>query len=420
MTDASRYDVIVVGAGPGGLAAAWAAASRGKRVALLDENFGPGGQIWRSNDADDLPGEAKRWIANLKKTSCDVMSRTAVVARPAEKVLLAETPDGPIRFEFEKLIFATGSRELFLPFPGWTLRGVFGAGGLQALVKSGLPVKGRHIVVAGSGPLLLAVADCLRRHGAEIVGIAEQAPAARVYRFGINLASRPSKLLQAVALRAKLSHVPYDFGWWVRRAEGDERVQQVTLASRNGERTYPCDMLACAYGLIPNVELPLLFGCELNAGFVRTGATMETSVPGVFCVGEPVAIGGSDAAVVQGLIAGAAAAGDSAGAKRHQFSRRRWARFSARLAHAFALRHDMRTDVGDDTPVCRCEDVTLRKLKNHESWRDAKLQTRAGMGPCQGRVCGAACEYLFGWKNEAVRPPVLAARAETFIAPPRA
>ncbi len=420
MADASRYDVIVVGAGPGGLAAAWAAASRGKRVALLDDNIGPGGQIWRSNDAAGLPGEAKRWIAKLKGTSCEVMSRTAVVARPAENILLAETPEGPRRFEFEKLIFATGSRELFLPFPGWTLPGVFGAGGLQALVKSGLPVKGRHIVVAGSGPLLLAVANYLRRHGAEIVGIAEQATPARVYLFGINLFSRPSKLLQAISLRARLSHVPYDFGWWVRRAEGDEKLQQVTLANRNGERSYPCDMLACAYGLVPNVELPVLFGCELNAGFVRTGATMETSVPGVYCIGEPVAIGGSDAAIVQGLIAGAAASGDSAGASRHQFSRRRWQRFSARLEQAFRLRQEMRHDVGDDTPVCRCEDVTLRKLKNHDSWRDAKLQTRAGMGPCQGRVCGAACQYLFGWHNDSIRPPVLAARVETFIAPPRA
>lgn len=414
MTETARYDVVVVGAGPGGLAAAWAAASRGRRVALLDENEFAGGQIWRAGQGGSPSPAARRWLKRLVATSCEIRPRHAIVAQPAPRELIAETPDGARRLAYDRLILATGSRELYLPFPGWTLPGVYGVGGLQALVKSGLSVAGKHVVVAGSGPLLLSVAAFLRRQGAEIMCIAEQSPPIRVYRFGINLLSRPSKLLSAVALRAELSHVPYDIGWYPVRAEGDEKVTSVTMTNGRNERAYHCEMLACGFGLVPNVELALLLGCGLDGGFVRVNENMESDVPGVFCVGELVAIGGAEAAVAQGLIAGTAAAGAKAGWSR-EWARRRWLRFARRLARGFALRDGMRGEVGEDTPVCRCEDVTLRKLKRHDSWRDAKLQTRAGMGPCQGRVCGAACQYLLGWGHASVRPPVLPVRVETLI-----
>jgi NADPH-dependent 2,4-dienoyl-CoA reductase/sulfur reductase-like enzyme len=415
MPDVSQADVVVVGAGPGGLAAAWAAASHGKKVALIDDNAQAGGQIWRADSESSMPRPAQEWLRKLRGTSCEFFHRYSVVARPSSHELMAESPGGTRRFVFDKLILATGSRELFLPFPGWTLPGVFGLGGLQAFVKSGLSVSGKHIVVAGSGPLLLAVAAYLRKHGAEIMCIAEQAPAIRVYSFGIQLVTRPSKLAQGIALRARLPHVPYDFGWFVSRAEGDEKVTSVTLTNDRRERTYVCDMLACAFGLVPNVEIPMLLGCQLDGDFVKVNRTMETSVPGIFCAGEPTGIGGMDAAIVQGLIAGTAAAGASP-AGRHLRARNSWKRFERQLARAFEIRDDLRGEVGDETKVCRCEDVTLRNLKHHDSWRDAKLQTRVGMGPCQGRVCGAACRYLFGWQSGTIRPPVLPAQVGTLIA----
>lgn len=414
MSDVTRHDVIVVGAGPGGLAAAWSAASRGARVALLDDNAVPGGQIWRAGDESVLPPAAGRRLDQLRGTSCEILMEHAVVARPKPGTLLVETPAGARLLDYDRLVLAPGARELFLPFPGWTLPGVYGIGGLQALVKSGLPVARRHIVVAGSGPLLLAVADQLRRRGAEILCIAEQTSAWRAYRFGINLLSRPAKLIQAMRLRAGLVHVPYDFGWFPVRAEGDERVSSVTLTDGRRERTLTCDMLACGFGMVPNVELPLLLGCELEQGFVRVNEHMETSVPGVYCVGEATMIAGAEAATTGGLIAGRVAAG-ARPSRLHLFTIRRWRRFAGRLDQAFALRGHMRGEVGEDTPVCRCEDVTLRRLRKHASWRDAKLQTRIGMGPCQGRVCGAACRYLFGWQGDAVRPPLLPVRAETLI-----
>src|SRR4051794_15946062 len=195
------YDVVVVGAGPAGLAAARRAAECGARVAMIDDNPAPGGQIWRGQ-SPALPAV---------KTICGAR---VVAASPVS--LRLETFDSVIDLAYTALIFATGARERFLPFPGWTLPHVAGAGGLQALVKSGLPIDRKRVIVAGSGPLLLAVADYLRKHGAIVPLVAEQAANAAVLRFGWTLARYPAKLAQAVQLRAGIR---YRTGCWPVRAE---------------------------------------------------------------------------------------------------------------------------------------------------------------------------------------------------------
>src|SRR4029453_16209749 len=119
-----------------------------------------------------------------------------VFEHPWPGTLRAETPDGVCELSYTSLVLATGARELFLPFPGWTLPNVMGAGGLQALVKSGLPIARKSVVVAGSGPLLLAVAAYLREQGAIVPVVAEQAPRARILRFGLGLLGSPAKLAQ--------------------------------------------------------------------------------------------------------------------------------------------------------------------------------------------------------------------------------
>jgi D-hydroxyproline dehydrogenase subunit alpha len=418
---ARAFDVLVVGAGPAGMAAACAASESGARVGIVDDNPDSGGQVWRRSAEHSTPEHspsavASEWHARLARAGVTFIYGAKVVAREASDVLVAETWERTLKLKFAKLVIATGARERFLPFPGWTLPGVMGAGGLQALVKSGLSVSGKRVVIAGSGPLLLAVAEYLRRAGAKILLIAEQAPAARIRGFAARLALRPAKLWQAIRLRRALGGVPYHFGMWPVVVGGAEKLEWVELL-RNGAKTrVACDYLACGFHLVPNVELAELLGCEVDEGFVRVNEIQETSAPGIYCAGEPMGIGGVEAALIEGQIAGFAAAGNIAKA-RALFSQRDAARkFTGLLARTFALRDELRALAEPETLVCRCEDVSHARLAKYSDWRSAKLQTRCGMGPCQGRVCGAAVEFMFGWRAESVRPPIFPARVESLSA----
>ena len=124
-------------------------------------------------------------------------------------------------------------------------------------------------------------------------------------------------------------------------------------------------------------------------------------------------IGGLDLALVEGEIAGYAAAGKPDRARARFPARESQRRFAAALDRAFALRDELKRLPRGDTIVCRCEDISLQRIRAASGWREAKLHTRCGMGPCQGRVCGAALEFLLGWQAESVRPPVFPARIGT-------
>jgi NADPH-dependent 2,4-dienoyl-CoA reductase/sulfur reductase-like enzyme len=143
---------------------------------------------------------------------------------------------------------------------------------------------------------------------------------------------------------------------------------------------------------------------------VRVGRWQQSSVPDVYCAGEVAGIGGLDLSLVEGKIAGFAATGQRAQARLLFAERARARRFAALLGRTFTPRPELRGLPLENTIVCRCEDVPYGALAAQRSWRGAKLQTRCGMGPCQGRVCGGATQFLFGWTQDSVRPPLAAAR----------
>ena len=400
-------DLLVVGAGPAGLAAAWRAAQSGLRVSVVDDNPAVGGQIWRGG-----PPEAQVWIERIRSANVQVINGARVFQPSAPGMLLAETSSGVCELNYSSVVLATGARERFLPFPGWTLPNVMGAGGLQALVKTGLPIEGKRVVVAGSGPLLLAVAAYLRGRGADVLLIAEQASSVQLLRFAAGLFSKRS---QAFDLSRQLKNVPYRSRCWVAEAHGEEKLEGVTLA-RGGKRwRVDCDYLACGFHLVPNVELAELLACEVNAGSVSVDEFQQTTVANVYSAGEATGIGGLELSLVEGEIAGLAAAGKHEAARTLFPARAKQRKFADLLNRTFALRDELKQLARPETIVCRCEDVTFERLRAHHSWRAAKLQTRCGMGPCQGRVCGSAVEFLFGWRAESVRPPVLPVRIDSLI-----
>ncbi|TAM74320.1 NAD(P)/FAD-dependent oxidoreductase [bacterium] len=400
-----RGEVVVIGAGPAGIAAAERAAAYGRSVIVLDDNPEVGGQIWRGERERLTRGDV-RWILGAR-----------VVDVVGERALLVEgTGGGAERVVFEHLVLATGARERFLPFPGWTLPGVTGAGGLQAMVKGGLPIEGKRVVIAGSGPLLLAVAAYLRGRGARIAYIAEQAPWRRLAGFSLHLLCSVEKLRQALALRVALAGVPYAASTWPLAAEGEGNLERAVLRTSRGTVRIGCDYLACGFGLVPNLELARLLNCDVRDGFVAVDEHQRTSCAGIFAAGEVTGIGGLDLSLLEGEIAGCAAAGHESDAHRLVAQRPAARRFASALAEAFALRGELKALPDAQTIVCRCEDVTYERLAEHTTSRSAKLHTRCGMGPCQGRVCGAAAEFLFGWTSDYARPPVFPTRIATLTA----
>lgn len=393
------------------MAAAVRAAESGLQVGIVDDNPSLGGQIWRGHSENE-PEEPKAWRSLVQKAGVTTFCGKKVFHQPEPGLLYAEGDGDLCEFRYRNLVLATGARERFLPFPGWTLPNVMGAGGLQALVKSGLPIRGKRVVIAGTGPLLLAVAAYLRQHGAEIPVICEQTSWRKLARFAVALTSKPGKIVQALQLKKEIGSVPFVTNSWPLAAHGRNALESLTVSRAGKPETIPCDYVACGFHLVPNTELPQLLGCQIRSGYVQVDELQRTTIGGVFCAGEPTSIGGVELSLVEGQIAGFAAAGRSSDARGLFGLRDKLRGFARLLDQTFCLRPELRTLPSQETIVCRCEDVPYSQLQQKTSWRAAKLHTRCGMGPCQGRVCGPITEFLFKWNADSVRPPLFPVNIE--------
>jgi len=411
-------DLLIIGAGPAGMAAALAAAPSGMRIAVVDDNPTPGGQIWRDGPGVQLPPLARQHRKALARhANIEILCGTRVVglgdrasAGDAASLILENATRGWTQHA-SRLILCTGARELLLPFPGWTLPGVTGAGGLQALIKAGLDVHGQRIVVAGTGPLLLAAASTARKAGAQVLRVAEMTSWGAVATFAAQLIRWPAKALQAPTLL----HPGLRANAHVLEALGSTQVEAVRLQRGNTVEQLACERVACGFGLVPNTHLGQMLGCVLGErSGLQVDALMQTTVPGIYAAGECTGFGGSERALVQGAMAGHAAAGESAAAQALQHPLARWNAFADALHRHFPLRTETLAALPrPDTFVCRCEDVAHGALRQRSSWIDAKLHTRCGMGACQGRICGAAAQVLYGWTPQPARHLLSPARIAT-------
>lgn len=420
MTSPAEADVAVVGAGPAGLAAAAAAIDAGASVVLVDGGGRAGGQYWRHGAGVPDPRLYHRWPTfdrMRRRVEPVLMTRhhvRTIVADADGWSLACVVGDEPstssvsATVRARRLVLATGAYDRSLPFPGWDLPGVMTGGGVQALLKSHGVLAGRRVVVAGTGPFLLPVAAGLLANGAQVPLIAEANSPAGLARHPRAVASSGAKLPEALGYAVRLARhrTPYRRRHAVVRAFGTDRLEAVLVArlDRHGRvrhdtiRTIACDILAVGWGFTPQLELLLQVGCATAIGtdgslVVSADATQATSVAGVWAAGESTGIGGADLALVEGEIAGRAAAG--APIPRALVARRASLRRLADALHAVHPVPRFLVDQLQDTVVvCRCEEVPAGAVRDAvhalgaSDARTVKLLTRAGMGWCQGRTCG--------------------------------
>jgi D-hydroxyproline dehydrogenase subunit alpha len=249
-----------------------------------------------------------------------------------------------------------------------------------------------------------------------VLFVAEQAATSAVAGFAAGLWRRPAMLIQAMRHRAAFARTPYRTGMWVSAARGEGRLEEVTLTDGGRQRTVACDLLCAAYGLLPNTQLPRLLGCHVDGGATVVDEHQQTSILGVYAVGESTGVGGVDLALLEGEIAALTIAGDERATRVLVSRHDELATTAVAMERAFALRDELRHVCTPNTVVCRCEDATLGAMDARWSTRQAKLYTRAGMGPCQGRICGPALEFIFGWPADRVRVPAEPALISTLLA----
>ena len=423
-------DVLVVGAGPAGLAAACAARKAGAHVIVADERPSPGGQYFKplaaslafaGAPADAQYAEGLALVATARTLGVELWQGVVVWGAFAGLELAADAAGrGSVVFRPHRLVLAPGAHEWVRPVPGWTLPGVMTTGAAQTLLRAYRVAPGQRVVVGGNGPLNLQVAAELTAAGVAVAACLEEAPPPGFRHAGAlasMAAASPGLVAQGLRYRAALRRagVPLLHGVSVTRVVGTTRAEGVEvspLGPAAAPRRIDADAVCLNHGFLPNAELALQIGCRAardTAGAVRVERDAEgrTSVDGVFLVGDGAGLGGAYAALAEGSIAGAAAAaalgfpaeprsGARAALVRHR-------RFQAGLWQLFAPVASA-PPPPVETIICRCEGITVGALVEARGQAEAeagsaslteiKRRTRLGMGPCQGRYCMASARRL--------------------------
>ncbi|MBI5712260.1 MAG: FAD-dependent oxidoreductase [Chloroflexi bacterium] len=423
MTDS--VEIAIIGAGPAGVAAAVAAAEAGAQVMLIEEQPRAGGQYYKQLSPALLPKHlppsladttqhGRELLAKLKHPNINLRCQTLVWHITPERVLELYAPSGGSRLQAKKVIVASGAYERVVPFENWTLPGVVTVGAAQLMLKGQGVALGENILIAGAGPLLQLAAAQLIEAGARVAAIVELQSRSEYLLNASKLFGQWKKIGQGVANQKRIAQagVPIKFGYAVKRVIGTTQVEAAVIARvdssgkplANSEEEIAVDTVCLNFGFVPATELTRLAGCDqhydenFGSWATVTNQELETTVRGIFAVGEVRGIGGVETSLLEGRIAGNATAQQLGYAPKHNGSdlQKEWLAQRAQaesLGAMFAVKSGLFAAIDDDVIVCRCEEVTAGAIRAAARAGATKLNSlktwnRCGMGRCQGRTCG--------------------------------
>ncbi|MEM7729149.1 MAG: FAD-dependent oxidoreductase [Pseudomonadota bacterium] len=421
-------DVLIIGAGPAGSAAALEVDRAGLSAVIVDEQLEAGGQVYRSPRVQDSQSPGHRLRQEL--------DGSGVVRRFGHRVWTVEREKTGSGFRIwtvhggrshetraKALIVATGAIERNVPFPGWTLPGVSGLAAATVLLKAQNLLPGSRTVVAGAGPLLYLVATSILRSGGTVAALVDATPLRRW--VSPVLMGNPALLAKGALwwIQLQRASVPIYRGWAVKSATGGSRLSAVELAPLDAfhhtSETIDADSLCIGYGLRPSTEYARLLraDCIFRAGEgwgVDVDNAQRTSLPGLYACGDGARIMGVADAPHSGRRAAQSALKDLGVAVRpvrpsgkiSGGTRRRFAAHMNRISKIPDILYDAMPDA---TIVCRCEGVRRETIDaaitdGARTLADVKSETRCGMGSCGGRQCLESVAALLSDQTEVDLP----------------
>lgn len=309
-----KIDFAIVGSGPAGLSAAIEAAKYGVKVAIFDENYLPGGQLFKQihkffGSHDHFAGKRGYEIGELllseaEKLKVDINLSSTVWGIFKDNILGISDNNGVYDVAAKKILLSTGASEKNITFPGWTLPGVMGAGALQTIMNIHRFLPGDRFIVIGSGNVGLIVAYHILQAGGKILKIIEaaeqiggwQVHASKIRRCGISIETRKT----------------------IKRAIGKNDLEKVELINldnnfnyiKGTEEVINVDVVCIAVGLSPLNELARIAGCkhiftsELGGWVPLYNRKYETTIQGVYVAGDLTGIDEATTAMDEGKIVG--------------------------------------------------------------------------------------------------------------------
>jgi thioredoxin reductase/bacterioferritin-associated ferredoxin len=446
----TQYDLIIIGAGPAGMAAAIEAGRSGISTIVLGDQGSPGGQVYRSIETGpqenlEVLGADYRYGQHLarqfREANADYLPAAAVWQIEPDLIASIIFEEKARQIKARRILIATGARERPVPIPGWTVPGVMAVTAADVLLKSHAIVPGGKIVLAGSGPLLLLTAARLLGFGVTLNAVLDTTP------FSNYICAFPAMpkallayeyLLKGLRLKQQIrrSGIPIYRNVKNIEAEGSNAVETVRFSSNGTTRELEVDTLLLHNGVIPDTQLTRQLDCDhIWYDMQRYWQPLvdewgNSSQKGISIAGDAAGIAGAKAAESSGHLAALETLYRLNVISRQERNLRA-APFKKTLLREKAIRPYLdrlfRPDPGllvpqdDRTIVCRCEDVSAGEIRKALELgtlgpNQLKSQTRCGMGFCQARLCGlTVSEMIAQFRNENVskigypriRPPII-------------